>query len=63
MRADDAWMLESKWTLPRLLAALHERRFTGAITLQFGQGVPSVLEIPAAATQIRLDKGPKSLDT
>lgn len=33
--------------------ALHERRYTGAITLHFRDGVPRVLELPAPQIKLR----------
>lgn len=39
-----------------LLSRLYDEQYTGSLTLQFGQGVPSVAEIPQPAVQIRLDK-------
>jgi hypothetical protein len=44
-----------------LLARLYAESYTGPLTLQFGQGVPSVAEIPQPSVQIRLDKEARPL--
>lgn len=46
-------------TFPAVLARLYGERYTGPIIIQFGEGVPSVIEIPQPAIAIRLDKPPK----
>lgn len=43
-------------TFPAILERLYHEQYTGPIVVQFGQGVPSVIEIPCEPTRIRLDK-------
>lgn len=46
-------------TFPALLQRLYTEQYTGPIVVQFGQGVPSAVEIPKPPDVIRLDKAPK----
>jgi hypothetical protein len=43
-------------TFPALLQRLYREQFTGSVTMHFGQGVPTTVEIPAPPTRIVLDK-------
>jgi hypothetical protein len=50
-------------TFPVLLARLYREQYTGPIVVQFGQGVPSMIEIPQPSQLIRLDKAEKPRHT
>lgn len=43
-------------TFARLLERLHRDKHTGPVTIHFGQGVPSRVEIPGEPTRITLDR-------
>lgn len=43
-------------TFPAVLERLYADKYTGPIVVQFGQGVPSAIEIPCAPKRIRLEK-------
>jgi hypothetical protein len=43
-------------TFPALLQRLYTEQFTGSLTIHFGQGVPTTVELPAPPTRIVLDK-------
>jgi hypothetical protein len=43
-------------TFPALLQRLYREQYTGAVTMHFGQGVPTMVELPATPTRIILDK-------
>lgn len=47
-------------TFAGTLDRLYREQFTGSIVVLFGQGVPSVIEIPCEPTRIRLAKRPRS---
>jgi hypothetical protein len=44
-------------TFPAVLERLYGEKYTGPIVVQFGQGVPSVIEFPQPSRRIRLDTG------
>jgi hypothetical protein len=46
-------------SFPALLARLYDERYTGAVVIQFGSGVPAAVEFPQPPVTIRLDKPPK----
>ena len=41
-------------SFPETLAALYTQKYTGAVTLHFLQGVPTVAELPGPVTRIPL---------
>lgn len=50
-------------TFPAMLDRLYAEQYTGAIVVQFGQGVPSAIEIPQPSQRIVLDKALKPRHT
>lgn len=43
-------------TFAEMLQKLHAEQYTGPVIIQFGQGVPSEVQIPCEPQRIRLDK-------
>lgn len=50
-------------SFPALLQQLHDRRFTGQITLHFFSGTPTSVDFPQRPRNVRLDRPTKARKT
>lgn len=55
--------MTNETTFPALLERLYAEQFSGPVVIQFGQGVPHIVEFPQPAKTVRLDKAPVQPDT